>query len=55
LNSGKHDLIIPFAKVAAIPDKYDDLSGAKHWFNHLLVAPDAKRFIFLHRWQKPGQ
>jgi len=55
LNSGKHDLIIPFAKVAAIPDKYDDLSEAKHWFNHLLVAPDAKRFIFLHRWQKPGQ
>jgi hypothetical protein len=54
LHTGKHDLIIPISKVAAIPDKYDDLSGAKHWFNHVLVAPDAKRFIFLHRWQKPG-
>jgi hypothetical protein len=53
--TGKHDLIIPLSKVAAIPDKHDDLSGAKHWFNHLLVAPDAKRFIFLHRWQKPGR
>lgn len=55
LRTGKHDLIIPFSKIAAIPDKYDDLSGAKHWCNHLLVAPDAKRFIFLHRWQKPGR
>ncbi len=24
--------------------------NAKHWFNHLLFSPDAKRFIFLHRW-----
>jgi hypothetical protein len=31
------------------------MKGAKHWFNHLLVAPDGKRFIFLHRWQRPGQ
>src|ERR1035441_9675382 len=31
------------------------MKGAKHWFNHLLVAPDGKRFIFLHRWQRPRQ
>jgi hypothetical protein len=55
MRTGKHDLIIPLSKAASIPDPYDDLSGAKHWFNHLLVAPDGKRFIFLHRWQKPGR
>jgi len=53
LVSGKHDLMIPFSQVAAIPNPNDDMTGAKHWFNHLLVAPDGKRFVFLHRWQKP--
>jgi hypothetical protein len=54
LQSGKHDLIIPIAKAASIPSPHAEIDGAKHWFNHLLVAPDGKRFIFLHRWQKPG-
>jgi hypothetical protein len=54
LRSGKHNLIIPISKVAAIPSPHGDMTGAKHWFNHLLVAPDAKRFIFLHRWRRPG-
>lgn len=53
LASGKHDLLIPFSQVAALANPHDDMAGAKHWFNHLLVAPDAKRFVFLHRWQKP--
>jgi hypothetical protein len=53
LASGKHDLLIPFSRAAAIPSPHDDMTGAKHWFNHLLVSPDGKRFVFLHRWQKP--
>ncbi len=53
--TGKHDLIIPFSKAASIPSPHADMTGAKHWFNHLLVAPDGKRFIFLHRWQLPGK
>jgi hypothetical protein len=53
--SGKHDLIIPISKAASVPSPHADMTGAKHWFNHLLVAPDAKRFIFLHRWQLPGK
>jgi len=55
LRSGKHELIVPISKAAGIPNEHDDMKGAKHWFNHLLVAPDAKRFIFLHRWQRAGQ
>lgn len=54
LHTGKHELTIPISKVAAIPEKGNTMAGAKHWFNHLLVAPDGQRFIFLHRWQKPG-
>jgi hypothetical protein len=53
--SGKHDLIIPISKAASIPSPHADTTGAKHWFNHLLVAPDGQRFIFLHRWQLPGK
>jgi hypothetical protein len=53
--TGSHDLIIPISKAAAIPSPHADMTGAKHWFNHLLVAPDGKRFIFLHRWQLPGK
>jgi hypothetical protein len=53
LTTGKHELLIPFSRVAAIPNPNNDMTGAKHWFNHLLCAPDGKRFVFLHRWQGP--
>ncbi len=50
LRSGGQKLIISIADVVRIPCARHDWSGAKHWFNHLLVAPDGKRFIFLHRF-----
>ena len=60
LATGKTELILSFRQVAGLP--YDGLlspppsppEGAKHWFNHLLVAPDGARFVFLHRWKGPG-
>ncbi len=54
LETGETTLIISIAQIAAIPWR-EDLTGAKHWFNHLLISPDGKRFIFLHRWRKEGQ
>ena len=27
----------------------------RHWFNHLLIGPDDRRFIFLHRRSIPGR
>jgi len=51
LNSGRCELILSVAQIAAIPYPEGDLSGAKHYFNHLLFGPDGRRFIFLHRWR----
>ncbi len=59
--TGQSKLIISYAQVSKIPYTSEvklqyEPSQAKHWFNHLLVAPDGKRFLFLHRWreEKPG-
>ncbi len=53
LESGEAELILSLAEVAAVPCAIDT-TGAKHYFNHLLVAPDGKRFVFLHRFRRPG-
>jgi len=60
LATGQTELILSFRQIAEIP--YDGLLSkpttppeqAAHWFNHLLVAPGGERFVFLHRWKKPG-
>jgi len=51
LKTGDAKLIVTLAQAAAIPYAKGFSKNAKHWFNHLLVAPDGKRFIFLHRWR----
>jgi hypothetical protein len=55
LETGAAEMIINIAEVAAQPYPHADLDPAKHYFNHLLVSPDGRRFIFLHRWLFPGQ
>ena len=50
LVTGEDKLIYSFADAAKIPYAGGGWNGATHWFNHLLVAPDGKRFSFLHRW-----
>jgi hypothetical protein len=57
LKTGESQLLLSYAQIAAmeyasdIELKYDP-SKSKHWFNHLLVAPGGKRFLFLHRWRE---
>lgn len=55
LRSGKQQLILSFAQAVKITDPSADWTGAKHWFNHLLVSPNGSRFIFLHRWRGPKE
>ena len=53
LATGKSELIVPFSALAAMPLLEGEFArGAKHWFNHLIVAPDSKRFLFLHRFHR---
>ncbi len=54
LATGRTEMLFSIADAAAIPFPHGDWTGAKHWFNHLLVAPGGKRFCFLHRWQSPS-
>ena len=51
LGTGQASHIVTIAQVAAIPYPHMDISGAKHYFNHLLFNTDGSRFIFLHRWR----
>jgi hypothetical protein len=53
LATGGTDLLFSFRTIARLPylNDADAGAGAKHWFNHLLVAPDGARFAFLHRWR----
>jgi hypothetical protein len=51
LRTGEQKLVLSFADATRILYTEGDWSGAKHWFNHLLVSPDGSRFIFLHRWR----
>ncbi len=52
LDTGKAELILSLADVAKIPHKGQNVQHKWHYFNHLLVSPDAKRFIVLHRWRQ---
>ena len=53
--SGKRELIISFADMAAVPFEHGDWTGGVHSCNHLLISPDSKRFVFLHKRNVPGQ
>ena len=51
LRTGRSELIFSYADAAAIPQPGGDLSQKWHYFNHLLVSPDGRRMIVLHRWR----
>lgn len=55
LATGKQTLLFSIADVVQFPKAEPYWKEAKHWFNHLLVAPDGSRFIFLHRWRGPKE
>ncbi len=51
MKTGEAKVIVSLADIARFGKLDASMRGAKHYFNHLLFAPDGKRFIFLHRWR----
>ncbi len=51
LDSGARELVLSLADIAAIPHQGERLTGVWHYFNHVLISPDAQRFVVLHRWR----
>ncbi len=51
LASGKSELIVSIAEVAALGKLPKSAPDVKHYFNHLLFNLDGTRFVFLHRWR----
>jgi len=51
LETGATTLVLPLAAIARIPFQGAVLENRWHYFNHLLIAPDSRRFIVLHRFR----
>lgn len=52
LGDGSHRLIVSLDQAVRLKPK-PSMSGVKHRFEHLVIAPDDKRFLFLQRWPNP--
>ncbi|NNE75825.1 MAG: hypothetical protein HKN31_01990 [Pricia sp.] len=52
LETGESKLLISIDEMARQPNQDELLTDYWHWFNHILISPDDKRFVFLHRWRK---
>ena len=50
-DGGEARLILSIADIARLPHYGAVPEDRWHYFNHLLLAPDSKRFIVLHRWR----
>ena len=49
LTNGKSKLLITNKQTASLPRERGSVADDYHWFNHLLISPDCKRFFFLDR------
>ncbi|MCB1087710.1 MAG: hypothetical protein KDM63_11740, partial [Verrucomicrobiae bacterium] len=54
MDTGESELIVSLAALSEIPYQGKSLADQWNYVNHLLVSPDSKRFIFLHRWRAKG-
>jgi hypothetical protein len=53
LTTGLEKLIVSHKTLANTGEIISNLPDSKHHAYHLLVSPDSKRFIMLHRWTQP--
>lgn len=52
LESGESELIITLDQIVGI--RYRRSMENENWFNHLQFNPAGTRFLWLHRWYRPG-
>jgi hypothetical protein len=52
LETGESELVLSLADAARATHRGAALQDKWNYFNHLLVSPDASRFIVLHRWRE---
>jgi hypothetical protein len=46
-------LLISFEQACSLYEKFPE--NAKQCFNHIMISPDGKNFIFIHRWYISGK
>ncbi len=51
LATGESELVVSLHDIAQIPHNGKSVADKWHYFNHLLVSPDSKRFVFLNRYR----
>ena len=51
LTTGESELVVSLHDIAQLPHNGKSVADKWHYFNHLLVSPDSKRFIFLNRYR----
>lgn len=53
LKQNTSKLIVSFENVFGLYEKLPE--NARHCFNHIMISPDGKHFIFIHRWYISGK
>ena len=53
LSSGAITPVMKYTDLAMISPR-PEMEGAEHKVNHLMISPDGKRFMVLHRWFQKG-
>lgn len=48
-NTGHSDLVVSLKELTELDPK-PTFKGARHKVNHVMISPDGKGFIFIHRW-----
>ena len=54
LKTGKAFPVLTYKQLFEFEHR-DDMEGAEHKVNHLMLSPDGKRFMVIHRWLKGGK
>lgn len=54
MSTGEDRLILSLQTLAQLCP-LTSMQGAKHSVNHIMIAPDGKRFMVIHRWYQSGR